>query len=170
MRLSDTLARRRATYRRPIPTLPNILVVDLPEEFANPDLSLGRYYGIMVETAAEARELNAFLDAERQFLVAPDLLDHRSSALQAQQITIAHYEPPLAGWPFILLCHWPAAYAAAVPDRRDMFARGAYTIEMFESEIERAGASAALIEALGRQGDLTLTNLAYETIGAIGRA
>jgi hypothetical protein len=170
MRLSDTLAKRRLTYRRPIPTLPNIVVIDVPEPFAHPDLSLGRYYAIMVETGAEARELNAFLDAVREFLVPPDLLDHRPSALTASSITLARYDPPLDGWPYILLCHWPAAYAAVVPERTDLFARGAYTIEMFEDDATLTAATANLIETLARNGELTLDAVAGEMTAAIGQA
>jgi hypothetical protein len=168
--LSETLARKRVTYRRPILTLPNIVVIDVPSEFAHPDLSLGRYYAIMVESGAEARELNAFLDADREFLRAPDLLDHRSSALDATRITLARYEPPIGGWPFVFLCHWPSAYAAAVPERTDLFARGVYTIEMFEDADALSVAAATLIETLASRGEVAFTAIDGETMGTIGRA
>jgi hypothetical protein len=37
-RLSDTVAQRRILYRRPIATLPDITILDIPVPFANPTL------------------------------------------------------------------------------------------------------------------------------------
>src|SRR5258706_8128423 len=100
VRLSDSLARRRLLYPRPLATLPDLLVIDVPARFAHPSLSLGRYYGIMIETAAEQEEIDAFLAADRDALVPPSLLDRRPSALATARITMVEYAPPAPTWPW----------------------------------------------------------------------
>lgn len=65
MRLADTLARRRIVYPRPLPTLPDIVLLDLPPRFRSPSLPLGRYYPAIIETEGEWMEWNDFLRADR---------------------------------------------------------------------------------------------------------
>jgi len=169
-RLVDTLARRRILYPRPIVTLPDILVIDIPAPFASASLSLGRYYPIMIETGAERRELDAFLAAPREGIVAPDLLDRRASALVATRVMLSIYAPPESGWPFVLLCHWPKAYTAMVADGTDMFARGAYTVEMFETEAALLSTSSALIATLGGRHEVEVSLISAEGSAPAGSA
>jgi len=154
--LTDDLARRRILYRRPLATLPDILVVDVPRRFADPSLPLGRFYPILIETEAERDEIESFLSMTRAAPVAPNILDHRPSRLTAHRITFASYAPPGPAWPFLLLCHWPAAYASLVTDPM-MFARDAYTTEMFRTEAALASASRRLMSALGRMGEVSVS-------------
>lgn len=131
-RLVNDLALERLLYLRVQVTLPDIMLIDVPVRFAHPSLPLGRYYPILLETEAEHRELERYLDASRTAPIRPDLFDRRRSALVAPCITLAQYPPPLPGWPWLLLCHWPPSHTALTDDP-DMFARGAYTIEAFET-------------------------------------
>lgn len=151
--LDQDLARRRLMYPRLLPTLPDIMVIDIPGRFAAVSLPLGRYYPIMVETECEKGELDLFLTRRRAGPVAPDLLDHRETQLATYQITMASYSPPLSGWPFVLLCHWPKKYTVMALEQ-DVFARGAYTVEMFESAEELYDAAAFLLEVLERGGQV----------------
>jgi hypothetical protein len=170
VRLTDFLARRRCLYPRPIATLPDLLVIDVPVRFAHPSLSLGRYYAIMVETAAEQEEIDGFLAADRDSLVPPSLLDRRPSALTTARITIVEYAPPAPTWPWVLLCHWPRSYASLVPAEADLFARGAYTVEMFEAARSLADAEAMLLATLGQNTSLSVTTIKSGDMAAGGRA
>ncbi len=170
IRLSETLARRRMLYPRPIATLPDILVVDVPAPFAHPSLSLGRFYGIMIESSAEYDEFEAFLVTARPALVPPDLLDRRPSALITARIAMIEYVPPIPDWPWVLLCHWPATYAGVVPAEKDMFARGAYTVEMFETEQKLADAATVLLATLGRTADIAVHMISGDGPVAVGHA
>lgn len=145
--LNQDLARRRLLYPRPLATLPNILVIDIPERFASASLPLGRFYPIIVETEREQRELDGYLAAPRPEPVVPELLDHRPSQLDAERISIATYDPPAPGWPFVLLCHWSRTYTSIVSDPR-LFARGAYTTEMFDTLDALNSASERLLTVL----------------------
>jgi len=157
IRLSDTLAQRRILYRRPIATLPDIMMLDISVPFANPTLPLGRYYPIIVETDAELQELEAYLDAARRSVIVPDLLDRRESALIATRITLAHYAQPGQDWPYLLLCHWPWAYTQLVAPSSDMFARGSYTMELLRTAPQLGYQSRMLIETLRTGQDVDLT-------------
>ncbi|QOT73103.1 hypothetical protein H5V43_04050 [Sphingobium fuliginis] len=148
MRLIHDLAVRRILYRRPIPTMPDILVIDIPPRYAAPSLPLGRYYPIIIETRFELDEIETFLAAERDFPVVPDLFDRRPSALTGGDIVFCHYAAPAPEWPLLLLCHWPANFTVMVPPTSDSFARGCYTTAMFES-----------IDALDQTEDRLLTTL-----------
>lgn len=123
--------------------MPDVLMIDVPPSLAGGGLPLGRYYPIILETAEERDEIDTFLDAPRTRFVQPDLFDRRPSAIESQCVLIARYAPPAAGWPWLLLCRWPAAYTAMLPTGDDLFARGAYTSEVLEN-------SAALIATEGR--------------------
>ncbi len=149
MRLADTIARRRACYPRPLPTLPDLCVIDVPRRFAAPLLPLGRFYPVIVETNAEWREWDAFLDADRVAPVAPDLFDRRPSALSTAGITFAHYDPPAPSWPWVLLCHWPACHVEIADDHDDLFARSAYSMEVTPDPDARATLQDKLFHALG---------------------
>lgn len=150
MRLADTIARRRIVYPRPLPTLPDIVLLDLPPRFRSPSLPLGRYYPAIIETEGEWMEWNDFLRADRLSPVAPDLLDRRPSAMTSPQIAFAHYDPTAQGWPSILLCRWPDDHVAIAGDKADLFARSAYTIEIAPDPGSRATTQAELLRLLNR--------------------
>lgn len=133
MRLTDHLAASRCLYLRAAASLPDIMLIDVPACFAGAGLPLGRYYPILLETAAELTEFEAFLDAPREQLVLPDLLDRRPSGSVSECVVITRYPPVLQGWPWVLLCQWPASYIALAPPGSDLFARGSYTIEVLDS-------------------------------------
>jgi len=132
MRLIETLAARRVYYSRSLPTLPDILLIDIPLRYAGDALALGRFYPVILETLAEVTEFEAFLCEDRTELVAPSLLDRRRSSLQSDEILFARYSPPGEGWPWLLLCRWPTHYTRLVPPGGSEFAREAYTIDVFE--------------------------------------
>lgn len=149
MRLTDDLAARRRLYARPLATMPDVLLIDIPPAFASPSLPFGRYYPVIIETDAEYGEMESFLDQDRSRLVAPDLLDRRCSGLRGEDIVFARYAPTAPDWPWLLLCRWPADYAAMVPGDGDYFARDAYTCEVFETVDDLADAEAHLLGVLG---------------------
>lgn len=152
MRIVDELAARRCYYSRSLPTLPDILLIDIPSRFGGTGLALGRYYPVIVETLAEHVEFETFLCAERPKLVPPKLLDRRPSALRLTNILLARYEPQAPGWPWLLLCCWPEYYTAMVPAPGNEFARGAYTVDAFASPEEAHTAEIVLLESLGSGG------------------
>ena len=154
--LTHDLARRRILYPRPLPTLPDILVIDVPRRFAHPSLPLSRYYPILTETDAERIEVEAFISCARPAPLQPDLLDRRVSGLVAERIIFAAYDPPAADWPFVLLCHWPERFVALASEP-DIFARDAYTTEMFKTGEALAAASARLLAVLGTDNEIGVT-------------
>tara|TARA_B110001454_G_scaffold180646_1_gene174365 strand:+ start:1401 stop:1937 length:537 start_codon:yes stop_codon:yes gene_type:complete len=159
MRLADHLAARRCLYARPLATMPDVLLIDIPPVFASPSLPLGRYYPVIIETDAEYAEMEAFLDRDRPELIVPDLLDRRPSALHGGDIVIARYAPSAPGWPWLLICRWPADYAAMVPGRGDYFARRTYTSEVFETVDDLADAEGRLLGDLGSHRPVRLAAL-----------
>ena len=156
MRLVDHLAARRQLYGRPLATMPDILLIDIPRAFASPSLPLGRFYPVILETGVEYAEMAAFLEMERRQLVVPDLFDRRTSALHGDNIVFARYAPPRPDWPWLLLCRWPADWAAMVPDSADHFARGAYTTEVFQTLDDLVHAEARLLDAMGSHSPVHL--------------
>src|SRR3546814_11354014 len=56
MRLIDELAANRLYYHRPLATLPDILLIDIPLRFSGGGLALGRYYPVILESLAERSE------------------------------------------------------------------------------------------------------------------
>ena len=164
MRLVDDLAARRILYGRPLATLPDVLLIDIPPAYAAASLPLGRYYPVILETDAEYAEMAAFLAMDRFQPVVPDLFDHRISALLADDIVVARYAPPRPEWPWLMLCRWPADYAVMVPQPEDYFARGAYTSEAFEKLEDLVQAEVRLIEMLGSHRPVHLAALP-ETLG-----
>jgi len=157
MRLGDILASRRRHYSRPLPTLPDICVIDIPQPYASPSLPLGRYYPVIIETEAEWAEWDHFLATDRIVPCAPDLFDRRPSALHAGTITFAHYDPAETGWPWILLCCWPADHVARAGDEGDLFARSAYSVEIAATHAERDAMADRVLDRLGRDRALNLT-------------
>ncbi|OAN53505.1 hypothetical protein [Sphingobium sp. TCM1] len=149
MRLIDRLAARRIYYHRPLPTLPDILLIDIPSQFSGPGLALDRYYPVILETTAEAHEFEAFLCERRERLIAPGLLDRRPSALHSEDIVFARYSPPEPDWPWLQLCCWPRHYAAFAMDPDEMFARGAYTVDAFDDADDIGAAEIRLLATLG---------------------
>lgn len=149
MRIIDELAATRCYYGRSLPTLPDILLIDIPSRFGGRGLALGRYYPVILETLAEQVEFEAFLCAERPKLAPPALLDRRPSSLCLTDIVFAHYEPQAPGWPWLLLCCWPPSYTAMVQSPGDEFARGAYTVDAFVNSEEADAAESLLLETLG---------------------
>ena len=148
---ASTAARRRIYYPRPVASLPDILMIDVPRRFAGKGLPLGRYYPVMVETVEEQLEIDAFLAEERHSMVSPDLLDERPSTMLREHLTIAHYGPSSPGWPFVQLCQWPAEFAARASSKDRMFARGVYTFELFRGRKRLEDASKALLESLDQR-------------------
>lgn len=136
-------------YGRPLATMPDVLMIDIPPHHFSPSLPLERYYPVIIETDAEYAEMEAFLAMDRLRAVAPDLLDRRCSALIGDDVVIARYTPPCPGWPWLMLCRWPPDYAAMVPEKDNSFARGNYTSEVFYELEEIVEAEARLIETLG---------------------
>jgi|UPI000832614E hypothetical protein len=114
-------------------TMPDVLVIDIPERFAASTLPLGRYYPILLENSHELAEAEGFLARQRPELVLPDLFDRRPSAAHSACVIVARYRPPTSGWPWLLVCLWPAAYTCMVSPGSDLFARGAYTSEVYET-------------------------------------
>ncbi|MCW2338159.1 hypothetical protein M2337_002392 [Sphingobium sp. B2D3A] len=149
MRLIETLAAKRIYYSRSVPTLPDLLLIDIPGCYAGNSLALGRYYPVILETLAEACEFEAFLCAERERVVPPDLLDRRPSKLQSDDILFARYAPPTAGWPWVLLCCWPTRYTAMVTSPQSEFARLAYTIDIYDDLDEVVAAERKMLTTLG---------------------
>ena len=149
--LAATLARRRIYYPRPVASLPDILMIDIPRRFASKRLALGRFYPIMVETVEEQAEVEAFLAAERDSMVSPDLLEERLSTFPKEHLTIAHYRPSHAGWPYVQLCQWPAEFAARASSKDRMFARGTYTFELFRDRKRLEKATTAILASLDQR-------------------
>lgn len=153
--LAATIARRRIYYPRPVARLPDILMIAIPRRlaprrFAGKHLRLGRFYPMLIETVEEQAEVEAFLAAQRATLVAPGLLDERPSSFAKEHLTIAHYAPPQSAWPFVQLCQWPSGFAARAPGSEPMFARGAYTFELFRGRVQLEQATRALLGSLDR--------------------
>lgn len=142
MRLIDHLAAQRKLYERALPTLPDVMLIDIPAEYASTGLPLGRYYPVLLETDAESAEMETFLAADRREPIAPALFDRRPSALQTTTIVIARYAPPEPDWPWLLVCCWPRDHAAFAPEDSDYFAREIYTTEVFATlaDLEQAEA------------------------------
>ena len=149
--LAATIARRRIYYPRPLACLPDILMIDMPRLSGIRRRGLKRFHPIMVETVEEQSEIEAFLEEEREGIVAPDLLDQRLSTFPREHLTIAHYRPSQAGWPYVQLCQWPADFAARFPGSDRMFVRGAYTFELFGDRQRLEKAAKALVASLDRR-------------------
>ena len=146
--LAATIARRRVYYPRPVESLPDILMIDVPRRFARRRLALKGFYPILIETIEEQSEVEAFLAQPREELVVPDFLNERPSAVSREHLTIAHYGPSEAGWPFVQLCQWPAEFAARASTEDRLFTRGVYTFELFRDRKQLEEASKILLSSL----------------------
>lgn len=149
MRLIDQLAATRLYYHRPLPTLPDILLIDIPTSYSGEGLALDRYYPVILETLAEMHEFETFLCERRTELIAPSLLARRPSSLRTDDIVVAQYRPPAPGWPWLQLCCWPNRYTMMVPDPAEEFARGTYTVDAFDTAADISAAELRLRAALG---------------------
>src|SRR4051812_18542043 len=149
--LATTLARRRIYYPRPVECLPDILMIDLARGSAPRRRALKRFYPILIETTGEQSEVETFLAQPREGLVMPDLLAERPPAFSKEHLTIAHYAPSEAGWPFVLLCQWPAEFAARASSQGRLFMRGIYTFELFPDRKALEEASKVLLRSLDRE-------------------
>lgn len=152
MKLADDLAANRRLYRRGLSDLPDILVIDVPVRYASPSMPLGRFYPMMIETALEAVEVDHFLRVERTHMIVPDLLDRRPSQFQRENVMLCHYDTEDPAWPHILLCQWPCAYTALAGRTSELFARQAYTVELFTYALDRAKATQMLLASLSGSG------------------
>ena len=148
--LAATIARRRVYYPRPVECLPDILMIERPRRFAAGRRALKRFYPILIETIEEQSEIEAFLAQPREELVTPDLLAERPSAFSKEHLTIAHYAPSDAGWPFVQLCQWPAEFAARASSEDRLFMRGIYTFELFPDHKQLERASKVLLKSVDR--------------------
>lgn len=158
MRLSDDLAARRRLYALPLPTAPALMLIDIPTRYAGAGLLMGRFYPVIAETLEEVAEFERYLMSERREPVPPDLLDLRPSNRAAGTITFFEYRPPEAGWPWLLLCHWPGEFARHAGRSMDMLARGAYTIEAFPARPQLLAAVTQFIGILGQDVDLRIVH------------
>lgn len=154
MRLSDDLAARRHLYAFPTAMAPALFAIDIPAPYAGAGLLMGRYYTVIMETVEEVAEFERYLQAERPAPVPPDLLDLRPSNRTAGTITFFEYRPPDAGWPWLLLCHWPGDYACHAGRDVSLLARGAYTIEAFATHRALLAMVMELIAILGQDVDV----------------
>lgn len=155
-RLTDDIARARRLYPRPLATLPDLLLIDIPALFASRSLPLSRFYPVILETDEERQEFDDFLSAPRAGPISPDLLDRRPSHLSAERIVFAAYPAPTSPWPHVLLCHWPPGYTMLSSDPTH-FARGAYTIEVFDIEARIYETAEHLVEVLSRRGAVDIS-------------
>ena len=149
--LAATIACRRIYYPRPLASLPDILMIDIPRRFLTRRPGLKRFYPIMVETADEQSEVEALIAQERDRIDAPDLLEQRLSTFPSEHLTIAHYRPSQAGWPYVQLCQWPADFAAKASSKDWLFTRGAYTFELFRDRKRLEEASRILVASVDRR-------------------
>ena len=112
--------------------------------------SFQRFHAILCETIGEQQGAEAYLDQRREGPFPSDPLDARPSTLVADHTTIAHYAPPADNWPYVLLCRWPPDLTAVAPTDLNMFARGAYTVELFDNYDQLEQATERLLALLKR--------------------
>lgn len=148
--LSPTVARHRVFYPRPVAPMPDILMIDMSAGGRDTVPSFRRFHPILCETIAEQREVEGYLDGQRDGPFPSDPLDARPSVLPTDHTTIAHYAPPAGGWPYLLLCRWPPDLTAAAPKDLNMFARSAYTVELFDDHEQLEQATERLLALLKR--------------------
>ena len=156
MRLGDDLAARRHLYSMPLITAPAVMLIEIPARFSASGLLLDRFYPVIVETLDELAEIEAFLAAERPVLQAPDLLDRRPSQRIAKDIAFFEFPPASPDWPWVLLCHWPAAHSGFASDDPDLLARGNYTTEAYHSQAALHFGLAQIVSSLGSDTEVAL--------------
>ncbi len=170
VRLVDSLARRRLLYPSPVLSTPSVMLIDIPPSMRTASLPLGRYYFALLETDGETVEMERFLTEPRSELVAPTIFDHRPSLLATDQILISRYEPPVDGWPWLLVCRWPEAHVRLCPVDAGDLARGAYSVEVFATEAEMENTITALIAQLGERHQLSMRLISGDMLPAMGNA
>jgi hypothetical protein len=169
-RLVDHLARRRILYRSSLLTAPSVLVIDVPPGSRGSNLSLGRYYPIILETEGEVAEVEGFLEAPRVKLLPPNLFDRRPSNLQTDNILISRYDPPERGWPWLSICRWPSSYASGGEAMIGEMARGCYSMEMFETANALDAHCVLLVQLLREHHDINLRMISADNLPAAGYA
>lgn len=167
-RLTDDIARRRIMYSPPVVTVASVMVIDLPPARRGPGLSLGRYYAVLLECDEEIAEMERFLGASRSAPVLPDLFDRRPSRLRTDHVVLTRYEPPVAGWPWLSICRWPAPTDGSDRLPRAEMARGCYTMEMFDTPSALERHQADLLASLSRERSMRLRFVAGDRLPARG--
>jgi hypothetical protein len=148
--LNTAVSRHRVFYPRPVAPMPDILMIDLSAGLPDAAGSFRRFHPILCETVSEQQELEAYLDEERDGPFPSDPFDVRPSILPTDHTTIAHYAPPTQGWPYLLLCRWPPDLTTVAPKDLNMFARAAYTVELFNDHAQLELATERLLALLKR--------------------
>lgn len=148
--LSPAVARLRLFYPRPVAPMPDLIMIDMSGGVRDTAPAVRRCHPILCETIAEQEEFEAYLDEEHDDPFPSDPLDVRPSVLPTEHTTIAHYGPPLDGWPYVLVCRWPPDLTAVAPRDLNMFARGAYTVELFDDRGQLESATERLLALLRR--------------------
>lgn len=148
--LNSDVARHRVFYPRPVAPMPDILMVDMCAGSIESAPSSRRFHPLLCETIDDQQDAEAYLDEPRDGPFPSDPLDARPSALPADHIMIAHYAPPAASWPYVLLCRWPPDLTVAAPTDLNLFVRGAYTVELFDDHAQLEQATERLMALLKR--------------------
>lgn len=169
IRLADGLARRRIVYPRLLPTVPDVMVIHVDEAYRSPSLTLGRYYPIVIENEVERGELERFLAAERVEAVAPDLLDMRPSRIVSDEVLARRFAPPAAGWPWLTVFRWPPDFQQAAEREGVSMARGCYTTELSERDIDDQLSTTAVLEELAKRHNAKIRMLSAELTVGSGR-
>lgn len=169
-RLIDDLAAQRRTYPAPIPTLPQIVLIDLPGSFRGSGLLFDRYYAVIAESPNEVAEFEGFLAAPRAGPIIPDLLDRRTSAIVSGEVMIAGYAPPEPGWPWLSLCRWPDDWISSQATLAVELARGHYSFEAFECEDQLEEHQIILLTNLRYQSDLRVRFITTDALPPGGLA
>ena len=168
-RLTDDLARRRRLYRLPIPGMPAVMLLDLPQPSRGAGLLLGRFYAAVLEDEDEVGEYEAYLSAPRPRPIRPELFDQRPSRLVTDQILIIRYDPPGRDWPWVSLCRWPGNSRTRTGPQDDL-ARQCYTFEAFGRAEELEQHNLSVVDTLCRTASVKVRLIAADTITPETRA
>jgi hypothetical protein len=170
VRIADRIAQVRMLYPSPMTSAPSVLVIDVPRTNRGVGLPLDRYYSIIIETDEEAAEVERFLTEPRPAPWLPNLLNHRPSSIWTKNILISRYEPPAAGWPWLIVSRWPDAFKAMANRSGVDMARGCYTFEMLARADEADRHCVALLETLGSRHEISVRLLSAGTVATPGTA
>jgi hypothetical protein len=146
------------------------MVIDIPPSSRGAGLALDRYYLVIIETQAELAEFERYLHEPRVRPTPPDLLDHRASGLSSDQVIITQLDPPEPGWPWVSICKWPDSFARAGREQNLPMARGAYTMESFETAEALQVHHAQLLQSLEQKHGATVRQIAGELLSEPGTA
>ena len=164
-RLTDDIARSRLLYSAPVVSAPHILLIDLPACHRGAGLLLQRYYSVILETEAEVEEMESWLARPREDAVPPSLFDKRASRVTGQGVLVARLNPVRAGWPWLVVCRWPASAAPHI-----QLARGCYSIEAFDTSQAMTRHCVTLLAALGQNRTLKLRMVSADALSPAGTA